>query len=108
MKGKHPYDSYFHLLSPALESKVEEFIVFGYDKVNKDDLWGFLTKKKWKKHKDAIRMYELVADVLSLNVGEYMNFATVEAYKSPNWFTDLDSDELQSLLDPKDKETSRV
>ncbi|MBS4176223.1 post-transcriptional regulator [Lederbergia citrea] len=98
---KHPYDPYFNVLTPVLVSKVEEFIVLGYGEVNKHDLWLFLTKKKWKKHKEGIRMYELVSDVLSLNIGEFMNFITVEAFKSPNLLSDLDSEELQELLQPK-------
>ncbi len=97
----HPYDSYYHLLEPVLESKAEEFTVLGYGKISKQNLWEYLTRKKWRKHREGIRVYELVSDILSVKVGEYMNYATVEAYKSPNWFTELDSEELQELLEPK-------
>ncbi|MCR2820513.1 post-transcriptional regulator [Lederbergia panacisoli] len=97
----HPYDSYLHMLEPALTSKAEEFAVLGYGKVKTEDLWSFLTKKKWKKHKEGIRIYELVSDILSMKVGEFMNFATVEAFKSPDWFSDIESDELQELLQVK-------
>jgi len=31
-----------------------------------------------------------------------MNFATIEAYKSSNWFVELDGDELRELLKPND------
>lgn len=102
-RKEHPYDSYFHILDPALQSKIEEFTVLGYGTVEKSDLWTFLTQKKWKKYKEGIRMYELVSDVLSVKIGDYMNFATVEAYKSPDLFSDLDSKELEELLHTKDK-----
>jgi len=101
--SQHPYESYFHMLTPALTSKAEEFTVLGYGEIKIEDIWTFLTKKKWRKPKDGIRVYELVSDVLSFKVGEYMNYATVEAYKSPDLFSDLDSEELQELLLPKDK-----
>ncbi|MBS4199784.1 post-transcriptional regulator [Bacillus sp. FJAT-49732] len=91
------------MLSPVLTSKAEEFAVLGYGEVKMEDIWTFLTKKKWRKPKEGIRIYELVSDVLSMKVGEFMNFATVEAFKSPDWFSELDSEELQELLVPKDK-----
>lgn len=98
----HPYQLYFHRLMPVLESKVEEFKVLGYGKITTEDLWSYLTQKKWRKPKDGIRMNELVADIFSTNIGEYMNFAALEAYKSPNLFADLDSEELQELLNPQE------
>lgn len=97
----HPYDSYFYILEPVLISKKEEFVVLGYGEVNKADLWAYLTQKKWRKPKEGIRIYELVSDVLSLNIGDFMNFATVEAFKSPDILKDLDGNEMQQLLNPK-------
>ncbi|HLU23860.1 MAG TPA: post-transcriptional regulator [Bacillaceae bacterium] len=99
--SSHPYNSYLHLLTPVIDSKLEEFTLTGYGKVNKQDLWGFLTKKKWQKPKEGIRIHELVADILSVKIGEFMNYATVEAYKAPNLFVELDSEELQELLGEK-------
>ncbi|MFK4997599.1 post-transcriptional regulator [Bacillus sp. N9] len=99
----HPYNSYFHVLTPALVSKVEEFNVLGYGKVDKADLWNYLTKKIWRNPKEGIRMYELVSDVISLNIGDFMNFSTVEAFKSPNLLADLESKELQALLNPTEQ-----
>ena len=99
----HPYDEYFEVLQPALTSKVEEFLLIGYGKVKVKDLWEYLTKKKWKKTETEIRVHELVSDVLSVKAGDYMNFATIEAFKSPNWFVELDGEELQELLKPNDK-----
>ncbi|MBP1914895.1 post-transcriptional regulator [Lederbergia galactosidilytica] len=97
-KREHPYDSYFHILDPTLQSKIEEFTVLGYGTIEKVDLWAFLTQKKWKTYKEGIRIYELVSDILSVKIGDYMNFATVEAYKAPDLFSEIDSKELEDLL----------
>lgn len=99
----HSYDEYFEVLQPALKSKVEEFLLIGYGKVEVKDLWDYLTKKKWRKTQVEIRVHELVSDVLSVKAGDYMNYATIEAFKSPNWFVELDGEELQELLKPNDK-----
>lgn len=99
----HQYDDYYEILQPVLKSKAEEFLLVGYGKVKASDLWDYLTKKKWKKPKTEIRVHELVSDVLSIKAGEYMNFATIEAFRSPNWFIDLEGEELQELLKPGDK-----
>lgn len=100
---RHKYEQYYDILGPALTSKAEELLLIGYGKVSIQDLWGYFTKKKWKKPKEDVHLHELVSDVLSLKAGDYMNFATVEAYRSPNWFVDLEEDELQELLKPKEK-----
>ncbi|MFS0612573.1 post-transcriptional regulator [Lederbergia ruris] len=103
IKQGHPYDSYFQILDPILQSKLEEFAVLGYGTIDKMELWTFLTQKKWKKYKEGIRIYELVSDILSVKVGDYMSFATVEAYKAPDLFSELDSKELEELLHTKNE-----
>ncbi len=100
-KEEHPYQSFFYKIEPALESKLEEFEMMGYGKATKESLWMFLTKKKWKKPKDTIRLHEIVNDILRVKPGDYMNFETVEAFRSPNWFSDINEDELNELLRPK-------
>ncbi|MCJ7839926.1 post-transcriptional regulator [Lederbergia sp. NSJ-179] len=102
-RKEHPYDSYVPILEPVLKSKLEEFSVLGYETIKEQDLWAFLTQKKWKKSHEGIRIHELVSDILSVKVGDYMNYATVEAYKSPNLFSGLASEELEELLQPKEK-----
>ena len=91
------------MLGPALQSKAEEFLVLGYgEECKKHELWSFLTNKKWRKPKEGIRIYELVSDVLSMKIGEDRRImATVEAFRSPNLLSDLESDELQELLQKK-------
>ncbi|HZG73056.1 MAG TPA: post-transcriptional regulator [Chondromyces sp.] len=100
-RKSHPYDEYFEYLMPAIKSKVEELKFFGYDDITEDNLWEYLTKKKWKKPQEGIRTYQLVGDIISVKPGEFMNFATVQAYRSPDWFGDLNGEEWKDLLHPK-------
>jgi hypothetical protein len=100
-KQQHPYDRYYVSLELALISKVEEFEVLGYGKATVESLWLYLTKKKWKKPNQDVMFFELVNDVLTVKPGEYMSFETVEAYRSPNWFTEVNENELNALLRPK-------
>ena len=72
-------ESYRGQLQVVLESKVEEFQMFGYDRVTDDDIWKFLKVKKWKKIDSDVRLYELVNDVLTVTANEYMTYLTVEA-----------------------------
>lgn len=104
-KTTHPYDVFFDQLKPVLISKVEEFQLLGYEKIDIQDIWTYLVNKKWKKHKEDIRTYELVSDIFSLKIGEFMNYMAIEAIKTSNWLEDLSSDEMQELLEgfsPKD------
>ncbi|WP_077214092.1 post-transcriptional regulator [Bacillus dakarensis] len=78
------FDEFRELVQPALRSKLEEFALLGYETVDEEQLWTYLTKKKWKKEKNEKKLFELVDDILSVTPGEYMGFATVEALKSPD------------------------
>ncbi len=97
---KHVYDVYFETLKPALISKSEELMVLGYGEISVENLWGFLTKKKWKKSSVDIHLYQLVNDLLASKPGEIMNYMTVEAFRGENWLTDLREEELRDLLYP--------
>ncbi|KFM98511.1 histidine kinase [Bacillus clarus] len=78
-------EAYRGQLQVVLESKVEEFQMFGYDRVTVNDIWKFLKNKKWKKVDPNVRLYELVNDVLTVTANEYMTYLTVEAYQEPLW-----------------------
>jgi hypothetical protein len=97
MNPSHQYGRFYKQVKPALVSKIEEFKIFGYEQVGEKELWDYLTKKKWKKPKDEIQMYELVADILSAKIGDVMNFTTVEAFKLGD-FTMDDEEERKELL----------
>lgn len=92
---KHPVDLYKDHVRPFLYSKLEEFKILGYDDVELESLWSYLTDKKWKK-KTELSIYELASDILSVKIGEFMNYATVESFKTSNW---LGSEEGQEALE---------
>jgi len=92
------YEPFRMTVKPALKSKLQEFALFGYDKITEEDLWAFLVNKKWKKDKEVKLLYQIVNDVLAVKVGEYMNYATVGALKSTNFFDGEGRDELEKLL----------
>ncbi|KAF1679469.1 post-transcriptional regulator [Bacillus mexicanus] len=92
---KHPADLYKDHVRPFLYSKLEEFKILGYDDVELESLWSFLKDKKWKK-KTELHIYEMTSDILSVKIGEFMNYATVESFKTSSW---LGSEEAQEALD---------
>ncbi|MGG4125531.1 post-transcriptional regulator [Bacillus licheniformis] len=93
--GKHPADLYKDHLKPFLRSKTEEFRILGYDDIEIEKLWSYLLNKKWKNRKD-VQIHQLAGDILSVKIGEFMNYATVESFKTSNL---LDSKEGQDMLD---------
>ncbi|WP_409297499.1 post-transcriptional regulator [Peribacillus sp. SCS-26] len=98
MNAEHPYQHYREKVRPALDSKLDEFALLGYGEVKEDELWLYLTRKKWKKPKEDIRLFEVVEDILSLTVSEFMNFTTIEAFKQPSIFSAEGKKELKDLL----------
>ncbi|MFE8696845.1 post-transcriptional regulator [Cytobacillus sp. FJAT-53684] len=97
MKTSHAYDHFREHVQPALRSKLEEFFLLGYGHVKEKELWDFLVRKKWRKTDENKRISELVEDILSIKVGEYFHFATIEAFKGAEFAFD-DEDELRELL----------
>ncbi|PYZ98806.1 hypothetical protein CR205_09605 [Alteribacter lacisalsi] len=95
------FDSWKEELMPALESKAEEWQMFGYEKVTVEDVWQCATVK-WQKDikrgdlEEPFRIHRLLGDVMSLKSSEYMNFLTMEAYKAPDYFG-RDQEEQVSL-----------
>lgn len=91
---KQPFDELRDHVKPAIKSKLEEFILLGYEDVSEEKLWVFLKNKKWKKTPE-LSVHEVVRDVLGLKIGEFMNYATVESFKGADWF---ESEEGKDLL----------
>ncbi|WP_078379559.1 post-transcriptional regulator [Sutcliffiella halmapala] len=81
----HAYDLFRSDLTPVLQSKLEEFQLFGYDTISENELWECLTKKMWKRPESKM-LHQLVNDVYSLAITDYMSYITIEAYKAPNYF----------------------
>jgi hypothetical protein len=97
MEKSHAYNHFHTQVKPALVSKLEEFRLLGYNEVSESGLWDFLIKKKWKKVKPEIRLYEIIDDILSVKVSDYISFTTIEMYKN-NDFNLNDEDEWKDLL----------
>ncbi|MGM7720997.1 post-transcriptional regulator [uncultured Metabacillus sp.] len=91
---KQPIDQLRDHVKPAIVSKLEEFTLLGYEDVSEEKLWAFLKNKKWKKSPE-LSVHEIVRDVLALKIGDFMNYATIESYKSGSWF---ESEEGKDLL----------
>jgi hypothetical protein len=91
------YESYFENVQPALQSKQEEFKLLGYDSVSEMDIWDYLVKKKWKKEKEDPKVSRIVQSILSLKVGEFMNYKAVEALKDTSFSLENDEDRLELL-----------
>jgi hypothetical protein len=97
MDNSHVYNQFRTQVKPALASKLSEFHLLGYDSVAENELWEFLCKKKWKKIKEEMKLYEVIQEILSVRVSDYMSYATIEAYKTAEFSFD-DEDELKELL----------
>lgn len=60
-------------------SKAEEFHLIGYDHVTGADVWECVSDKYHKKGTPPL--YEIVNDILSLKVTQFMNFITLNMYR---------------------------
>ncbi|WP_080844710.1 post-transcriptional regulator [Cytobacillus gottheilii] len=96
MKSNHPYDSFRQQVSPALQVKLDEIQFYGYGNVNEDEFWSFLTKKKWRKPKEEVKLFEIIEDIMAVKAGEYINYSTVEALRGSD--LSLSEEELKSLF----------
>lgn len=97
MKMGHEYDYFRNEVKPALECKLDEFRLLGYQKVTEQELWGFLTKKKWKKPKESVRLFEIVEEIMAVKVSEFIHYATIEAFKGSDFAFD-NEEERRELL----------
>jgi hypothetical protein len=97
MENSHDFNQFRTKVEPALLSKLEEFQMLGYDSVSEEGLWDFLTRKKWKKVKDEKKLYEIVDDILSVKVSDFISYTTIETYKN-NDFDIKDENEWKELL----------
>ncbi|MBB4825824.1 hypothetical protein HNO89_003060 [Sporosarcina luteola] len=97
-------DIFEHAL-PAIESKRNEFRLYGYETVKDEEIWTYCVRKRWrKKNVESMGIHEVVNDILKLTPAEFMTFTQIEEQRDSNWFSDLNSDELQLLLAPKTRE----
>lgn len=67
------------MLERLCESKADEFRMIGYDQVTGADVWECVSDKYHKKGTPGI--HEVVNDILSLKVTQFMNFITLNMYR---------------------------
>jgi hypothetical protein len=79
-------------VAPALQSKLEEFRILGYMEISEPQLWEFLLKKKWKKIKEEFKLHEVVQDIFSVKVSDFMNYAKVESFKAAEFSLNNEED----------------
>lgn len=97
MDNSQRFEHFYTQVQPAIASKLTEFQLLGVDSVTEGELWDFLTKKKWKKVKEEMKLHEIIQGILSVKVSDYISFATIEAYKTSEFSFD-DEEELKELL----------
>ncbi|GKV68758.1 hypothetical protein NCCP2716_12560 [Sporosarcina sp. NCCP-2716] len=102
MRVEIKHEELFTHVRPAVESKRNEFHFYGYTTVTEADIWKYCVQKKWKKRSvPEMRTHEIINDVMELTPAEYMTYTQIEEQRGSDWFSDLNSDELQLLLSPK-------
>ncbi|WP_342511146.1 post-transcriptional regulator [Sporosarcina sp. FSL K6-1522] len=95
------FEHLFTKVRPAIESKRNEFQLYGYSTVTEEDIWAYCVKKKWRKKDIAsMRVHEIVNGILQVLPAEYMTYSQIEEQRASDWFSDLNSAELQMLLAP--------
>lgn len=67
------------LIESLCLSKVEEFILLGYDHVSGKDIWDCVSDKYRKTGVPSL--HQIVNDILSLKSTQFMNWMTISMYK---------------------------
>lgn len=67
------------MIERLCESKADEFHLIGYDQVTGADVWECVSDKYHKKGTPSL--HEVVNDILSLKVTQFMNFITLNMYR---------------------------
>ena len=67
------------MIERLCESKADEFRLIGYDQVTGSDVWECVSDKYHKKGTPGL--HEVVNDILSLKVTQFMNFITLNMYR---------------------------
>lgn len=89
---------------PALESKRNEFHLYEYTTVTKEDIWVYCVRKLWRnKNVETMSSHKIVNDILQISPAAFMTYTQIEAQRDSDWFSDLNSDELQILLGPRNE-----
>lgn len=101
-KMKRQHDKLFRHVFPALQTKMNEFKYYDYNAISIDDLWNYCIVKKWRKKQiEKLPLHEIVSTILNISPSEIVSHGQIQEFQSSNWFSDLNNDELQFLLNPK-------
>lgn len=92
MEINQNFENVHNQVGPALKSKLEEFQILGYSDISEPQLWEYLLKKKWKKVKEEIKLHQVIQDIFSVKVSDYLNYATIESYKTAEFSFDSEED----------------
>ncbi len=71
------------LIESLCESKAEEFRMIGYEHVSGKEIWQCVSDKYIKTGQPAL--HQIVNDILSLKVTQFMNFMTLSAYRGTHF-----------------------
>lgn len=74
----------------VLEIKRNEFQMLGYGKATSDDIWNCLITVVWKNNNPQKRLYEVVSEVLNVQITTYMTYLTMGIYQ--------DNDDLMASI----------
>jgi len=95
------YEQLFEKIRPAIDSKIEEFKHYQYDAITAEELWRYCIEKKWRrKNIEHLRLHEIIATIFAVSPSDIVSFNQVEFLQSNDWFTDLNTEELKTLLGP--------
>jgi len=64
-------------LKELCKARAADFHLLGYESVSANEVWACVQKMT----KGQVSLHQWVANVLSLNIGQFMNFTTMNAYK---------------------------
>jgi hypothetical protein len=67
------------VIEQLCHSKAEEFKLLGYEHVTGLDVWQCVSSRY---KKESPPLHQVVNDILSLKVTQFMNWITIQAYKS--------------------------
>ncbi len=99
------YELLFQEIHPALDSKVTELQLYDYQDITDEKLWEFCLQHIWKnKDVESLSLHKIVSDILKITGAQYMTMSHIETQKEEvDWFSDLNQEELQTLLEPTAK-----
>lgn len=95
------FEEIFNKMLLVLESKKQEFHLYGYTTVTEEAIWTYCIGKVWRNENvEEIATHKMVNDILHISPAAFMTYTQIEAQREDDWFSDLNTDELQMLLEP--------